>query len=146
MKPKVYLDNCCFNRPFDDQTSLVINIETLSKLYIQSKILFGTYELIWSDIIEYENSKNPFKERSKRISKWKNIASVYIQSTPDVVIKSKEIMSYGIKTKDALHLASAIKAGADYFLTTDKEIIKKAKNIEGIEILNPVDFIKEKEI
>ena len=25
---KVYLDNCCFNRPFDDQTQLVVRLET----------------------------------------------------------------------------------------------------------------------
>ena len=35
-KLKVYLDNCCFNRPFDDQTSLVVNMESIAKLYIQS--------------------------------------------------------------------------------------------------------------
>jgi hypothetical protein len=27
----IYLDNCCFNRPFDDQTQIVIYLETISK-------------------------------------------------------------------------------------------------------------------
>ena len=26
---KVYLDNCCYNRPYDDQNSLSVSLETL---------------------------------------------------------------------------------------------------------------------
>jgi hypothetical protein len=32
---------------------------------------------------------------------------------------------------DVLHIACAITAAADYFLTTDDEILKKAKHIQG---------------
>jgi len=49
-------------------------------------------------------------------------------------------MKCGIKNKDALHIASAIKANADYFITTDKKLINK--NIEGIIIINPIDFLR----
>ena len=34
----VYLDNCTYNRPFDDQSHLRISLETQAKLYIQSLI------------------------------------------------------------------------------------------------------------
>jgi len=34
----VYLDNCTFNRPFDDQTQLRISLETQAKLFIQTLI------------------------------------------------------------------------------------------------------------
>lgn len=37
-KMRVYLDNCCFNRPFDDQTSLIVQFETDAKLRIQELI------------------------------------------------------------------------------------------------------------
>ena len=50
-KHTLYLDNCCFNRPFDDQTQLLINIESIAKIYIQSKILMGDYNLLWSDML-----------------------------------------------------------------------------------------------
>ena len=30
---KVYLDNCCYNRPYDDQSQLRISLETQAKLY-----------------------------------------------------------------------------------------------------------------
>ncbi len=144
-KLKVYLDNCCYNRPFDDQSQLVINIESIAKLYIQSMVLAGRFSLVWSDILEYENAHNPFEERRKRIAKWKTVATTMIQSTIDVIDKAKDIMKVGTKSKDALHLSSAIIAKADYFITTDKKIIKKSKEIKEIIVLNPIDFVKELE-
>jgi len=38
-KIRVYLDNCCFNRPYDNQTNLLIYLETEAKLFIQNLIL-----------------------------------------------------------------------------------------------------------
>ena len=54
---RIYLDNCTFNRPFDDQNQLRIKLETEAKLYIQQGILNGLFELVWSYILEYENNK-----------------------------------------------------------------------------------------
>lgn len=142
---KVYLDNCCYNRPFDDQSQLIINLESMAKLYIQSQVLLGRFKLVWSDILEYENSKNPFEERTKRIAKWKNVAAMNIQSTPDVIDEARTIMQLGVKTKDSLHIASAITGQASYFITTDKGILKKANSISELRIVNPIDFVKEME-
>ena len=36
MKYRIYLDNCCFNRPYYDQSQLKIYLETQAKLYIQN--------------------------------------------------------------------------------------------------------------
>jgi hypothetical protein len=47
-KPKLYLDNCCFNRPFDDQSQLKVSLETQALAFIQEGIADGNYELIWS--------------------------------------------------------------------------------------------------
>jgi hypothetical protein len=48
-KLRVYLDNCCYNRPFDDQTALFVYLETLAKLQIQQMVQHGEIELIWSE-------------------------------------------------------------------------------------------------
>lgn len=45
---RIYLDNCCYNRPFDDQSQIKIHLEAQAKLYIQAKIREGTYDLVWS--------------------------------------------------------------------------------------------------
>ncbi len=35
---KIYLDNCCYNRPYDDQSHLTISIEAQAKMQIQSLV------------------------------------------------------------------------------------------------------------
>ena len=140
---KLYLDNCCFNRPFDDQTQTKIYIETIAKLQIQAQIIEGKYELVWSSILEYENSQNPYAIRKENIKKWRDIATYFIKGNDSVLKKMKDYESIGIKTKDALHLAFAVYMDVDYFITTDKGILNK--NISEVKRMNPVDFINEKE-
>ena len=49
MKEKIiYLDNCIFNRLFDDQSSIRIKLETEAKLYIQTKQLVEKIRCILS--------------------------------------------------------------------------------------------------
>ena len=60
---KIYLDNCCFNRPFDDQSQIRIRLEAEAKLKIQIDIQDGKFELVWSYILDAENEANPFEER-----------------------------------------------------------------------------------
>ena len=43
-----YLDNCCFNRPFDNQEQTRIRLEAEAKLRIQEEIREGRIELAWS--------------------------------------------------------------------------------------------------
>lgn len=61
---RVYLDNCCYNRPYDDQSYMRIHLETQAKLYIQEMIKEKKIELVNSYMLEYENSKNRFKRKS----------------------------------------------------------------------------------
>jgi hypothetical protein len=104
MKYRLYLDNCCFNRPYDDQSYLVIRLETEAKLYIQQEILNKTFELVWSYILDFENSVNPYQNRRQAISEWKNIAVLDVDVSEEIVERGKEIMQKGIKKKDALHI------------------------------------------
>ena len=55
---KIYLDNCCYNRPYDDQSQIRISLETQAKLYIQNLVKDKQIELVTSYILEYENGKN----------------------------------------------------------------------------------------
>lgn len=41
---RVYLDNCCYNRPFDEQSQLKVLLESLAKLDIQRQMRDGTIE------------------------------------------------------------------------------------------------------
>ena len=106
---KIYLDNCCFNRPYDDQSQLRILLESEAKLRIQENIRSGTFELVWSYILDYENSQNPFRERREQIIKWRTYFAEDIEENEDVLNIASIAMSYGIKKLDSLHLACANK-------------------------------------
>ncbi len=138
---RIYLDNCCFNRPYDEQSHDIIRIETEAKLVIQEAIHNGIIELVWSFMLDFENNANPFMDNRDAISKWKNKAVEYIDSRDRILEKAKEISDYGIKAKYALHLSCAIAADCDYFLTTDRQLLKKALSLIEIKTINPVDFL-----
>ena len=122
-KLKLYLDNCCFNRPFDDQGFIKIRLETEAKLFIQEKIKLGEYKIVQSYILDYENQANPFEERKEAIQFWKSLASEDVEEYEDILLLSNDIIKFNIKSKDSLHLACAINAECDYFITTDYSII-----------------------
>lgn len=44
LRMRVYLDNCCYNRPFDDQGQMRVRLETEAKLRIQSLMRTGEIE------------------------------------------------------------------------------------------------------
>ena len=141
--PKIYLDNCSYNRPFDNQLQINIRLETEAKLYIQSGIREKRYSLTWSYMLDYENNINPYEEKRNVISRWKEIANDYCPSSNEILSAGREIMEYGIRAKDALHIACAIKSGCEYFITTDNKLTNKA--ITNIKIINPIDFIRKTE-
>ncbi len=139
----VYLDNCCFNRPFDDQKQLRIRLETQAKLSIQGKIRDGSLSLVWSFILSYELSANPFRHRRNQIAKMEHFTSVYVHAKENVYDEANKIMkNCRISPKDALHLAAAIDGHAEYFITTDDRLIRNTRAIEAIRIIDPLDFIK----
>ncbi|MCL0061831.1 PIN domain-containing protein [Thermodesulfovibrionales bacterium] len=140
---KVYLDNCYFNRPYDDQSRLRIRLEAEAKLRIQEEIRNGVYKLVWSYILDYENSKNPFRERREQIAKWRTYAIRDIQESAEVLGLAEVLREHEIKKIDSLHIACAIHAGAGFFLTTDDRIRKKAALIQGIRVTDPISFTKE---
>ena len=140
---RIYLDNCCFNRPFDDQSQLRVRLEAEAKLKIQEDILAGSYQLIWSYILDYENSQNPFRERREQISKWRAYSDVDIVEDAAILGYAEEIARHGVKIVDSLHIACAISANAAYFLTTDDIILKRSTQIRDVKITDPVGFIRE---
>ena len=57
----IYLDLCCFNRPWDDQSASRVRLETEAKLLLQERIRNGLTSLVWSYALTYENDFNPHR-------------------------------------------------------------------------------------
>lgn len=140
---RIYLDNCCFNRPYDDQSHIRVSLETQAKLYIQDKIKNQELELASSYMLRFENEQNPYDMRKQAIAEFvRKNTRIYIDfdKAEEVIECAKKIMKTGIKEKDAIHVASAIIAKCDCFLTTDIRLLKY--KTEKIVIENPLDFLK----
>ncbi|HHT9112530.1 MAG: PIN domain protein [Planctomycetes bacterium] len=141
---RVYLDNCCFNRPFDDQSQLRIRLETEAKLKTQEEVRAGNLKLAWSYILDYENGKNPYEDRKFRIRGWKKYALTDIKEDAEVIKKANLLNQKGFRKLDSLHIACAIISKCNYFLSTDDKIISLSKTLEEkIKVTDPIGFIKE---
>ncbi|MFK7910621.1 MAG: PIN domain protein [Akkermansiaceae bacterium] len=136
----IYLDSCCFNRPFDDQSQVRVLLETEAKLVVQERIRSGELQLVWSYIMDFENDANPFEDRRNSISQWRDLATIDISESEEVVARAEDLSRLGFKAKDSIHLSCAIEAQCKIFLSTDKGILNKADLVPGLAILNPVDY------
>ena len=143
---RIYLDNCCYNRPYDDQSQIRIYLETQAKLHIQELIKLRRVELVTSYILEYENEKNRFMQKKRTIENFMNDnESYYVGNERDEMIAkmAEPIMRTGVKEKDAFHVACAIYAKCDYFITTDDRLLKFYT--EQISLVTPGEFIRRME-
>jgi predicted nucleic acid-binding protein len=140
---RIYLDNCCLNRPFDDQRQMRVRLEAEAKLCIQEHIRGGTLELVWSYILDFENAANPFEERRTTISGWRQHAAMDVEETTIILQRATILAGRGLKAKDALHIACAIAGGCTYFVTTDDDILKRRPEVHDITLIDPTAFVRE---
>jgi len=144
---RIYLDACCLNRPFDDQTQDRIRLETEAIFIILSRIeTLSDWEWIGSDILNFEIEQTPDPEKRHRV----RLFSAYIHYS--IIIKQREIErallleALGFYPFDALHLAYAETGKASVFLTTDDRLLSKAKSYSdqfNIRIENPLTWLRE---
>jgi len=140
MRKLIYLDNCCFNRPYDDQSQPKVAIETLAKLYIQELVIKHELDIVWSYILKFENSRNIFEAKREAIAQWEKISIRFVEKSELITAMAREIAVSGVKPADSLHIACAIAAKCDYMITVDERMLKYHDS--RIIICNPVDFIK----
>jgi len=143
---KVYVDACCLNRPFDDQSQDRIKLETEAVLSILNYCQAGEWTLIGSEVIDLEISKIPDDERRKKVSLLVSIARSKVIIDEEIEKWATEIGRLKFRSFDALHIACAKKSEADIMLTTDDNLLKKALqniNFLKIRIENPVKWLME---
>ena len=149
---KIYFDMNIYNRVFDDQTQMKIRFESMAIDILFELIEKKKYELVWSFILEYENSRNPYLERKINIISISTLCNEIIEPDNSIKLMAKDIvMKSNTKDKDALHLASAIYGGCKYFITCDDKFIKIIEKnreslkdtIKDIKLYNPIDFFRK---
>lgn len=107
-KLKIYLDNCCFNRPYDDQSNDRSRLEAEAVIIIiKNSIAKKNVELIGSEILLFEAEKCPDLIRRIKVQGLINNLSFIIKINENIKKRAKEIIEIGFKTIDALHIACA---------------------------------------
>ncbi len=144
MRCKVYLDNCCYNRPYDDQKQLRISLETQAKMAIQKAISKGEIELVTSVMLYYENGRNTNKKVERAVSDFMaRYGSEYVPENIEEVWEIQAVIeSAGLKAADAFHVACAVYSHCDYFITTDDRILKY--RTDSVKIVDPIMFVTER--
>ncbi|MCI5131066.1 MAG: PIN domain-containing protein [Candidatus Electrothrix sp. EH2] len=125
----VYLDNCCMNRLFDDQSDYRIRFESEAvKL-----ILSYCEQRRWHNIAQFEIDQIPDKDRRKKLQLLCGQSDDIISIDKSISIRAKEFEKKGVQAFDALHLACA-EDGADIFLTVDDKLLEQASSIEDLKV------------
>ena len=139
---KIYLDNCCYNRPYDDQSYHRISLESQAKLFVQYLIKEKKIDLVTSYVLDYENSRNPHATRRDTIAEFFENAVEHVGSdkNDEILAIAKKIQATGVKVADSCHVACAEYSNCDYFLTTDDRVLKYKS--DKTTIINPVQFIQ----
>ncbi len=143
---KIYMDVCCFNRPFDDQTQDKIRIESDAILAILSKCMSGEWQLLSSEVLDIEIEHTQDKWKKSKVYELYKLAAEKIRLNDKITKRAFEIQNSGLKSFDSLHVASAEYSKADIFLTTDKKLLHKAERLKlDIKTANPLSWFMEVE-
>ncbi|EDX74808.1 hypothetical protein MC7420_682 [Coleofasciculus chthonoplastes PCC 7420] len=141
---RIYLDACCLNRPFDDQTQPRIALETQAILSILSQCQSGQWKLITSAALDTELAQTPDFEKLKNVKAILSIAKIKVISSQLIENRSRELVQLGFSGYDATHIASAEQSRADIFLSTDDRLIKRAMRyiqLINVPVNNPVQWL-----
>lgn len=142
---KLYLDNCCYNRPFDDLTQEKVNLEASAIETIFRKHINKEIEIYKSMAIDFEISKINYENKRRQVEDlYDAIETIEIVYSEEIKQRAVELRKYNIKDMDSLHLAFAESEDVDYFITTDRLLINASKRADlKIKVINPIEFIME---
>ncbi|MBI3741688.1 MAG: PIN domain-containing protein [Chloroflexi bacterium] len=144
--PTIYLDACCLNRPFDDQSQDRIRLEAEAVLLILSHVQSDEWRWVGSDVLNLEIEQIPDLEKRAGVALLASSVQKTISIEPSIEARARELNKIGFRAFDAQHLASAQSGGAEIFLTTDDQLLRQAERVSDklkVRVANPLAWIKE---
>jgi predicted nucleic acid-binding protein len=141
----IYLDMCCLQRPCDDRTQTRVRVEAEAVLGILARCESGAADLVSSDALEYEAGRNPHPVRRAFGTAVLSRAASVVRLTGEIEAHAGRLVAAGLKPLDALHLACAAHAGADYFCTCDDRLLRRALDVQTPppKVISPVELVTE---
>ena len=145
---RIYLDCCCYNRPFDDQSQNRIHDESEAILSIMKRCREDSgYTILGSTVLNMELDKIADTAKKANVTSLAKIIRETIVYTTEIRERAVELQKLeSIRKMDSLHLASAEKGHADVFLSTDDKLLKACQRIQDIlkvKVKNPIYYLAE---
>jgi len=142
---RIYLDNCCYNRPFDEIRNEKIKIESQAVEEIIGKFVKKEIQIFTSGAIEFELSRISEGSKKRQVEDlYDSLDLLSIPYTNNLDKRVDELEEYNIHFMDAYHIAYAESKNLDYLLTVDKKLINASKRGPlKIKVISPVEFIME---
>lgn len=129
---RIYLDNCCLQRPLDLQTQPRIRVETEAVFAVLATVQAKDVKLCSSEVLLFEIGRIPDDARRAESLSMLSLATEFLTITDDVEAQALSFEAQGLHSLDALHLACASQAKADYFCTCDDRLLRKAGSVAGL--------------
>ena len=147
---KIYLDTCCYGRPFDDQSEPNTKAETEAILAavelckLAEVAVFGSPALT-DEIADIPDDDNGTADTRKKVRDFYDFTVTnYIQLSGDIVLRARDFIKQGMKRYDSYHLAFAEAINVDFLVTTDKKFFRRAPRFGAkINVVNPITFLPE---
>lgn len=143
---RLYLDACCFNRPFDDPGIDRNHLEAEAIVAILSHVQQGEWLLIGSSVLDMELSAGRDNIRRQAVLGMAGVSAESIEVGQAEYDRSIDLVRLGFRRMDSLHVACAESAACDVLLTTDDQFLRKAAKCARrlrLEVRNPVDWLLE---
>jgi hypothetical protein len=142
----VYLDLCCLNRPFDDQTQLRTRLEAETITPILARIRTDEWQWLTSGAVAFGLDAGPTGTRRQWIEQLLRLAIESVPISPPVSERSRQPVALDARALDALHPACAESGGADVLLTTGDQFLRTARRNAArprVHVPNPVSWLHE---
>jgi predicted nucleic acid-binding protein len=115
----LYLDSCCYNRPFDDLSQIRVSLEAEAVEWILEESRTGRFTIVSSGYLIMELLRNPDSAKRADTLAMTTYAGLHVAVAETLACRAEEIETLGITGFDALHTAAAEASGCDYLVTTD---------------------------
>lgn len=148
MRLVIYLDNCALARLDDVIAGKRHQREAEHVRAVLRLCREGKHQYVFSGWLAFEIGEL-VKDQVKRLKRYRNIPPeiFYVPLDNAVYGTEAELIERAttdrIDPKDALHVASAIRGGADFLITVDRALLRwgrKVGKIQGVTLVSPARF------
>jgi predicted nucleic acid-binding protein len=137
---RLYFDSCCLSRAFDDKSHPIVAKECNAIWEIMNMIQYKYVDLAWSYVLTIEGKRIRDAQKRFEVLDWQNYAVVDVPKSQEIYKIANEIQKTGVHKFDAQHIACAIKANCQYFVTTDYRLQKY--HDKRIYVCDPIECLE----